>query len=141
MNPSVPSNWISPASIWAINSSKAPDSLTASIETNAASFSAIAEASTICWSPCSKSIVITAFLSLFLSADKDSYTICEYWKWLVWDRLARWYWPFHSLSVTHYTIGPWCLQKDLSIRGVVGRYRPAHLGNLIRRLSTHNNLV
>src|SRR5690625_1120537 len=75
MNPSVPSNWISPASIWAINSSKAPDSLTASIEPNAASFSAIAEASTICWSPCSKSIVITAFLSLFLSADKDSYTI------------------------------------------------------------------
>src|SRR5690625_314321 len=75
MNPSVPSNWISPASIWAINSSKAPDSLTASIEPNAASFSAIAEASTICWLPCSKSIVITAFLSLFLSADKDSYTI------------------------------------------------------------------
>lgn len=33
-----------------------------------------------------------------------------------------------------------CLLEDLSVQQVlVGRYRPAHLGNLIRRLSTEKH--
>ena len=53
-----------------------------------------------------------------------------------------WYWSFRPVDVTLVKPDTIVVLKVICpFTGVVGRYRPAHLGNFIRRLSTADHGV